>query len=112
VSDEERRWLHQAARAYITPSMYEGFGLTPLEAMACGVPAIVADRTSLPEVVGDAGLAVEPVVEDLASAMRALMVDDALHADLSARSLARAAEFTWAETARRTVEVYLEAAGR
>lgn len=112
VSDDERRWLYQAAHVYITPSMYEGFGLTPLEAMACGVPAIVADRTSLPEIVGDAGFAVEPVVEDLANAIRALMTDDALHADFAARSLVRAGRFTWGETARRTAAVYREVAGR
>jgi glycosyltransferase involved in cell wall biosynthesis len=112
VSDDERRWLYQAAHVYITPSMYEGFGLTPLEAMACGVPAIVADRTSLPEIVGDAGFAVEPVVEDLANAIRALMTDDALHAEFAARSQERAARFTWSETARRTADVYHEAAAR
>jgi glycosyltransferase involved in cell wall biosynthesis len=112
VSDEERRWLYQAAHAYITPSIYEGFGLTPLEAMACGVPAIVADRTSLPEVVGDAGFAVEPVAGDLAAAIRALMTDDALRESLSWASLERAGTFTWAKAARETAAVYHEVAGR
>jgi glycosyltransferase involved in cell wall biosynthesis len=112
VSDEEKRWLHQAAHAYITPSIYEGFGLTPLEAMACGVPAIVADRTSLPEVVGDAGLAVEPVAGDLAAAIRALMTDDALRNSLARQSLERARTFTWAKAARETAAVYHEVAGR
>lgn len=112
VTNEERRRLYQAAHVYITPSMYEGFGLTPLEAMACGVPAVVANRTSLPEVVGDAGLCVEPVVDDLAGAIVSLMTDDARREDLARRSLARAATFTWAEAARRTAEVYREALGR
>lgn len=108
VSDEERRWFYQAAHAYITPSMYEGFGLTPLEAMACGVPAIVANRTSLPEVVGEAGLIVEPDVQGLAVAMGAMMTDDALRARLAAASLERAATFTWVAAARATTEVYHE----
>jgi glycosyltransferase involved in cell wall biosynthesis len=112
VSDEERRWLYQAARGYITPSMYEGFGLTPLEAMACAVPPIVADRTSLPEVVGEAGLVVEPTVEDLAEAIVALMTDDALRESLSRASLDRARTFTWDAAARETAAVYHEAAGR
>jgi glycosyltransferase involved in cell wall biosynthesis len=109
VTDDERRELYQAAHLYITPSEYEGFGLTPLEAMACGVPAIVANRTSLPEVVGDAGLTVEPTVDDLAAAIVEVMTDDAMRDDLSRRSLARARTFTWAEAARRTADVYREA---
>jgi glycosyltransferase involved in cell wall biosynthesis len=112
VTDDERRALYQAAHLYITPSEYEGFGLTPLEAMACGVPAIVADRTSLPEVTGDAGLTVEPAVDELAAAIVEVMTDDAMRDDLSRRSLARARTFTWAEAARRTADVYREALGR
>lgn len=109
VTNEERTALYQAAHVYITPSEYEGFGLTPLEAMACGVPSIVADRTSLPEVVGDAGLCVEPTVDGLAAAIVTLMTNDALHDELARRSLARASTFTWAEAARLTVDVYREA---
>jgi glycosyltransferase involved in cell wall biosynthesis len=108
VANEERRSLYQAAHAYITPSIYEGFGLTPLEAMACGVPAIVANRTSLPEVVGKAGLVVEPEVDDLAAAIRALMTDDDLRVRLAAASLERAGTFTWANAARSTAAVYHE----
>lgn len=110
VSDEERRWLHQAAHAYVTPSMYEGFGLTPLEAMACGVPTIVANRTSLPEVVGDAGLAVEPEIGELASAIRVMLTDDSVRETLAAKSLDRAAAFTWDATARKTATVYHDVA--
>jgi glycosyltransferase involved in cell wall biosynthesis len=110
VSDDERRALYQAATGYVTASEYEGFGLTPLEAMACGVPAIVADRTSLPEVVGDAGLIVEPEVDDLAGAMVQLLTDPDFHRELSARSLARAALFTWEAAAKQTAEVYHRAA--
>ena len=106
VSDDERRALYQAATGYITASEYEGFGLTPLEAMACGVPAIVANRTSLPEVVGDAGLIVEPTEDDLAKAMVSLLTDEHLRATLSHKSLEREATFTWKAAAERTAEVY------
>ncbi|HLU35976.1 MAG TPA: glycosyltransferase family 1 protein, partial [Thermomicrobiales bacterium] len=109
VTDEERLALYQAAHVYITPSEYEGFGLTPLEAMACGVPAIVANRTSLPEVVGDAGLCVEPTVEELLRAIVFLMTDDARHEALSRASLQRASQFSWPRAAKETVEVYREA---
>ncbi|MCO5217623.1 MAG: glycosyltransferase family 4 protein [Thermomicrobiales bacterium] len=106
VSDEDRTALYQAATGYITASSYEGFGLTPLEAMACGVPAIVANRTSLPEVVGDAGLIVEPSVDDLASAMVSLLTESERHIDLARRSLERASQFTWDTAAERTAAVY------
>lgn len=110
VSDEDRRALYQAATGYVTASEYEGFGLTPLESMACGVPAIVANRTSLPEVVGDAGLIVEPTVEDLAQAIVTLLTDEDRHAELSRLSLERAATFTWDAAAEQTAEVYHRAA--
>lgn len=106
VSDEDRRALYQAATGYVTASEYEGFGLTPLESMACGVPAIVANRTSLPEVVGDAGLIVEPTVDELAKAMVKLFTDAVLHGELSRLSLERAGTFTWDAAAKQTVEVY------
>lgn len=106
VSDEDRRALYQAATGYVTASEYEGFGLTPLESMACGVPAIVANRTSLPEVVGNAGLIVEPTVDDLAQAMVTLLTNEERHAELSRRSLERAGTFTWESAAEQTAEVY------
>jgi glycosyltransferase involved in cell wall biosynthesis len=109
VSDDERLALYQAAHVYITPSEYEGFGLTPLEAMACGVPAIVSNRTSLPEVVGDAGLCVEPTVDELSRAIVSLMTDDARHDALSRASLQRVGQFSWPKAARETAEVYREA---
>ena len=111
VTDDERRALYQAASVYATPSSYEGFGLTPLEAMACGVPPIVANRTSLPEVVGDAGLIVEPTVEAFAEAIVRIFRDDALRRDLTDRSLARAATFSWERAARETADIYREAIG-
>lgn len=106
VSNEERTALYQAATAYVTASSYEGFGLTPLEAMACGVPAIVANRTSLPEVVGDAGLVVEPDVDSLAQAMVTLLTDPSVHGEFARRARERASRFTWEQAAEHTAEVY------
>ena len=99
--------LYSAAGALCLPSFYEGFGLTPLEAMACGTPVVVSDRASLPEVVGDAGLLIDP--DDphcIADALQRVIVDTALAADLRQRGLVRAAIFNWRETARRTLAVY------
>jgi glycosyltransferase involved in cell wall biosynthesis len=109
VSNEERALLYQGALGYVTLSSYEGFGLTPLEAMTCGVPVIAANRTSLPEVVGDAGMLVEPDVDEGAAAIVALVTNDAIREDLARRGLERAAGFTWDRTADLTVAAYREA---
>ncbi len=109
VSAADKLALHQGASLYVTPSLYEGFGLTPLEAMACGVPVIAANRTSLPEVVGDAGMLVEPESGALAAAMTWLLNDPSRAENLGRRGLARAATFSWAETARLTNDAYQEA---
>ena len=106
VTGEEKLALYQGASAYVTPSSYEGFGLTALEAMACGVPVIAADRTSLPEVVGDAGLLVDLDAGAIADAMRRVLMDQGLATELRRRGSARAAMFSWRETARLTAEVY------
>jgi glycosyltransferase involved in cell wall biosynthesis len=99
--------IYRRATALVYPSWYEGFGLPPLEAMACGVPAIVSNRTSLPEVVGDAGLLVAPDdVRGLAAAMVRVALDAELAADLSRRGKDRANQFSWDECARRTWDVY------
>lgn len=98
--------LIAAATAFVYPSYYEGFGLPPLEAMACGTPVITADRTSLPEVVGDAGMMVDPFdVSAIAAAMEKLLEDQSLADALAHRGLQRAGTFTWESTARRTLEV-------
>lgn len=106
VSDDERTALYQGALGYVTPSSYEGFGLTALEAMACGVPVIASNLTSLPEVVGDAGLLVEPDIDAVAHAISRLVGDERLRSDLSRRGLDRSSQFTWERTARLTVEAY------
>jgi glycosyltransferase involved in cell wall biosynthesis len=103
--------LYSGALCFVYPSYFEGFGLPPLEAMKCGAPVIVGNRTSLPEVVGDAALAVDPFdVEAIANAIRLLMDDPLLREKLSLKGQERAREFDWRETARKTLRVYEEVA--
>ena len=91
--------LYRRARMLLLPSLYEGFGLTALEAMACGTPVVVSSRSSLPEVVGDAGVFVDAEEDaSIAAAVRRLFTDDALARDCAARGLARAALFSWEKT--------------
>ena len=105
--------LFDGASAFAYPSRYEGFGLPPLQALARGVPTVVADTSSLPEVVGDAALLHPPGDhEALAAALLRLLEDEVLRADLRARGPARAAGFTWEQAAHQTLAVYREALGR
>jgi glycosyltransferase involved in cell wall biosynthesis len=98
------------ADALVFPSLYEGFGLPALEAMACAVPVIAGNASSLPEVVGDAGLLVDPVdVDALADAIGRVLADEGLRQELALRGLARSREFSWERAARATLAV-LEAA--
>lgn len=106
VSESEKDALYRHAAMVVTPSISEGFGLPILEAMAHGIPVIASDRTSHPEVAGDAALLVEPTAEALAGAMIRLAADSALCADLAVRGRARAAEFPWSRTANLTLETY------
>ena len=83
VADADLPALYSAAELFVFPSLYEGFGLPPLEAMACGVPAVTSNASSLPEVVGDAALTVDPyAVDDLTAAVERALTDRALRADL------------------------------
>jgi glycosyltransferase involved in cell wall biosynthesis len=110
--DELRLW-YNAAELFVYPSLYEGFGLPPLEAMACGTPVLTSNVSSLPEVVGEAGLTVDPVdSEGLAEAMNQVLGDGALRQSMREQGLARAGRFSWARAARETVEVYRRALGR
>jgi glycosyltransferase involved in cell wall biosynthesis len=107
VPDEDLVALYNAAGLFVYPSLFEGFGIPPLEAMACGTPTITSNTSALPEVVGDAALTIDPLdVEELARAMRAVLDDNALQERLSARGLQRAATFSWEATARTILDVY------
>ena len=99
--------LYNAARMLVHPSFYEGFGLPPLEAMSCGTPTIVANVSSLPEVVADAGLLVAPEhTEGWTVAMWRVLTDEALHAELSEKGLKRSKVFSWEKAARQALDLY------
>ncbi len=113
VDDEELPLWYGAADVFAYPARYEGFGLPVLEAMACGVPVVTSDVSSLPEVAGDAGLLIDPSsVDDLAAAIRRVIDEPGLAGDLRKRGLERASRYSWAETARLTVSAYHAAIGR
>jgi glycosyltransferase involved in cell wall biosynthesis len=105
--DEDKPALLHAARAFVFPSIYEGFGMDPLEALACGTAVLCSNRSSLPELMGDAALSVDP--EDTSAfttALHRLLTDDALREDLSRRGPPQAAKFTWEQAARETYAAY------
>jgi glycosyltransferase involved in cell wall biosynthesis len=105
------RCFYESAAAFVFPSRYEGFGLPPLEAMACGTPVVTSNVSSLPEVVGDAAVLVNPVnVFDIARGIQDVLLDEELRAGLIRRGRQQAARFSWASTARQALEVYREAA--
>jgi glycosyltransferase involved in cell wall biosynthesis len=107
VADEHLPALYNLADLFVFPSLYEGFGLPPLEAMACGTPVITSDASSLPEVVGQAGLMVEATdVESLAEAMQRVLEDDALREGMIARGLEQARKFTWGKAAAKLLSLY------
>jgi len=107
VAEVDAPAVINAARAFVYPSHYEGFGLPPLEAMACGVPILCSNASSLPEVVGQAGLLLPPDNAGAwAEALSRVLSDAGLSRDLRARGLSRAGQFTWEVTARQTVAVY------
>ena len=112
VPEDHLPALYSGALFFVYPSYFEGFGLPPIEAMKCGAPVIVGNKTSLPEIVGDAGVLVDPFdVNDIACAMERLMRDSSFRSHLRAKGLERAKLFDWKETARRTLAVYRKAAG-
>jgi len=111
VSDDEAVALFSYADLFVFPSLYEGFGLPPLEAMACGCPVITSNTSSIPEVVGDAAIQVNPEsVDDLALAMETVLGSATARDEMRQSGLARAAEFSWEKCARETLEVYRELA--
>ncbi len=111
VDEAHKPALYRGAACAAFPSRYEGFGLPVLEALACGTPLVTADAASLPELLGDAGFAVDPDDEQaLAGAILSCLVDEAMAAELRRRGPEQAARFSWRETAQQTVAVYEEVA--
>jgi glycosyltransferase involved in cell wall biosynthesis len=107
VADEDLAALYSGALAFVYPSLYEGFGLPPLEAMQCGVPVITSNTSSLPEVVGDAGIMLDPGDADgLSHAMCELYGKPSLRETMRSKSLARAKQFSWRRCARETIAAY------
>ena len=98
---------YSGADVFVLPSLYEGFGFPPLEAMACGCPAVTSNTSSLSEVVGDAGIMVDPYDTDsLAQAMRQVLTNNELRADMVRKGLEQAKKFSWEKAAEQTQEVY------
>lgn len=106
VESADKAALYSLADLFVYPSFFEGFGFPPLEAMACGTPVVVSHTTSLPEIVQDAGVLVDPLrLEEIAFAMNEVLRDETLRATLREKGLVQAKKFQWEETARRTISV-------
>lgn len=109
IEEEDKAAVYSGASLFVFPSLYEGFGLDPLEAMSCGAPVICSNRTSLPEVVGDAAITLDPDdTHAMVEALYNVLTNNALQSDLRARSLQRATQFSWRKTAAETVAAYEE----
>jgi glycosyltransferase involved in cell wall biosynthesis len=112
VSQEDLPWYYRAAALFVYPSMFEGFGLPVLEAMASGTPVVTTTASSLPEVAGDAALLVDPGdIEQLAAAMNRCLDEPDLVADLRAAGIRRAAGFSWERTAHATADLHRRVLG-
>ena len=107
LPQEELPFLYSGADVFVFPSLWEGFGLPPLEAMACGTPVVTSNVSSLPEVVGDAAILVDPnSAEEIADAIYQILIDEHLALSLRSAGLTQAAKFTWSNTALQTYKVY------
>jgi glycosyltransferase involved in cell wall biosynthesis len=110
VADEDLPALYRAARAFVYPSLFEGFGLPPLEAMACGTPVVTSDVSSLPEITGDAALLIDPNDERaLANSLIEIVNNDRLREELREKGIHQAKKFTWRDAAEKTLRLYQEA---
>ncbi len=113
VADDTLAALYRLATVFVFPSLYEGFGLPPLEAMASGTPVVTSNRSSLPEVVGDAAVLVDPYsASSIADGIQQVLSDASLRQTLAARGLARAKDFSWEASIRRIHEVYMDVAAQ
>lgn len=109
VADEDLAALYSSAIGFVYPSLYEGFGLPPLEAMQCGTPVISSTKSSIPEVVGDAGILVEPTDETaISAAMLRFYQDESLRTELSHKALLQAAKFSWERFTNEHIKIYQE----
>jgi glycosyltransferase involved in cell wall biosynthesis len=112
IADEDLPALYSGAEAFVLPSFNEGFGLMPLEAMACGTPTVVSNVSCLPEILGDATHYVDPHDPGaIAEGLHAVLTDSALRADLVAKGTARVRRFSWDRAAEETLAVYHRALG-
>jgi glycosyltransferase involved in cell wall biosynthesis len=112
LREDKLSLVYNAADLFIFPSFYEGFGFPPLEAMACGVPVITSNRTSLPEIVGDAGIMIDPDdTETLADKMYEVLRNEVLRNDMIKKGLKRSKMFSWEICAKKTLKVYNEVVG-
>jgi len=112
LDDADLPALYSAAEVFVYPSLYEGFGIPVLEAMACGTPVITSKVSSMPEIAGDAAVLVDPLsVDDLAGALSRVLLNKNQQQQMSERGLQRSRQFTWERTARETLRAYRELAG-
>lgn len=107
IADEDKTALYNLASLFVYPSLYEGFGFPPLEAMACGVPVIVSHSSSLPEIVGEAGILIDPYQPDeLFQALQQILLDQALADMLRQKGIERAEFFSWDKTVKETLSLF------
>ncbi len=107
VDNDELVALYNLAKVFVFPSLYEGFGIPPLEAMSCGCPVVTSNISSLPEVVGDSALLIDPYsTEEIAGAIGTLLANPDLHQELSRKGLRQATKFSWESSAKKLLEVF------
>jgi len=110
VDEADLPYLYSGALAYCIPSLSEGFGLPPLEAMACGTPVISSNVSAMPEILGDAPLYFDPYgIQEIEKTIKRIVIDEKLRVELSKKGIEQAAKYSWSKTAKETLKVYIEA---